>query len=313
MVQTKSNLKQQAYYALEEVGNGCLAARIIGIGLFVLIVANAVMVFITTQMGIKSDTNIPINLFFAFSTLCFFIEYLFRIYVADLAYPNLSKTRARLKYMLSFFGIIDLFSFLPSVVTWFLPASKGLFDTIAILRLVRLIKLSRYMRGLQTIGRVIKKSRSEIVAAFVVLGLLIVASSLLMYELEHPVQPDKFNSVLTGIYWAVTTITTTGYGDIVPITEAGRMVGSCIMLLAMGIIAIPGGILAAGFVAEYQVIEHQRHERWSHSHPIGEGKNNSKEVSKPSGEDDSAIEGESFEKRDVFVRSKDLPEKETTE
>ena len=96
------------------------------------------------------------------------------------------------------------------------------------------------------------KRRQEIVAAFTVLGLLTVTASVLMFEVEHPVQPDKFDSVLTGMYWAMTTITSTGYGDLVPLTAAGRLVGFLTMLLSIGVVAIPAGIFSAGFVAEFR-------------------------------------------------------------
>ena len=96
---------------------------------------------------------------------------------------------------------------------------------------------------------------------FLVLALLIVVASVVMYEIEHPAQPDKFNNLLSGIYWAVTTITATGYGDLVPITPWGRIVGSAIMFLSVALVAIPGGIFSAGFVAEFQNASLRRIER----------------------------------------------------
>lgn len=82
-----------------------------------------------------------------------------------------------------------------------------------------------------------------------------------MYELEHQAQPTKFNNLLSGVYWAVTTVTGTGYGDLVPITPLGRIAGSIIMILSVGLVAIPGGIFAAGFVAEYQNANYRKIER----------------------------------------------------
>ena len=138
------------------------------------------------------------------------------------------------------------------MAAWFLPVTPALQNVISVVRLVRLIKISRYMRGLRTIGRVISKHYHEIVASFLVIAMLVVVASVVMYEIEHPAQPDKFNNLLSGIYWAVTTVTGTGYGDLVPITPAGRIVGSVIMFLSVALVAIPGGIFSAGFVAEFQ-------------------------------------------------------------
>ncbi|WP_415997004.1 potassium channel family protein, partial [Gordonibacter pamelaeae] len=141
---------------------------------------------------------------------------------------------------------------LASLLVLAVPVSASALNAARIIRLLRLVKLSRYMRGLRSIARVFAKRRQEIVAAFTVLGLLTVTASVLMYEAEHPVQPDRFDSVLTGMYWAMTTITSTGYGDLVPVTAAGRLIGFATMLLSIGVVAIPAGIFSAGFVAEFR-------------------------------------------------------------
>ena len=223
-----------------------------GGALFVLILLNAVVVFVSTQPGLDPVTADVVAGFYRFSTVCFCVEYFARIWIADLAFGNCTPARARLRYICSPWGIIDLLSFGPNMVAWFVPVTPVLLNVINVVRLVRLVKISRYMRGLRTIGRVIAKHYHEIVAAFLVIALLVVVSSVIMYEIEHPAQPDKFNNLLSGVYWAVTTITGTGYGDLVPITPAGRIVGSVIMFLSVALVAIPGGIFSAGFVAEFQ-------------------------------------------------------------
>lgn len=256
-----TELKRQTFYALENIRKAQLPAKIIGILLFALIVANAVIVFIFAEPSLDSRIAGAISVFYTFSTVCFFLEYLARIWIADLSYGSRTPARARIKYIFSPLGIIDLLSFFPNVIAWFVPMTTALRSFINLIRLVRLVKISRYMRGLRTIGYVIMKSRHEVIAAFLVLVLLVVLSSVLMYEIEHPAQPDKFNSLLSGLYWAVTTITATGYGDLVPITTAGRIVGSLIMFLSVALVAIPGGIFSAGFVAEFQNTRNRKIER----------------------------------------------------
>lgn len=108
------------------------------------------------------------------------------------------------------------------------------------------------MRGLHSIGQVFVKRRQEIIAAFMVLALLAVASSVLMYEAEHAAQPEVFDNVLTGLYWAVTTMTSTGYGDVVPITPLGRLIGFVVMVISIAVVAIPAGIFSAGFIEEFR-------------------------------------------------------------
>lgn len=247
-----SSFKRETFYALENIRKANLPGKIVGVALFVLIVLNAAIVFVSAQPGLDPVAGDIIRAFYTFSTACFAVEYLARIWIADLAYGHGSPAHARLKYVLSPLGIIDLLSFFPNMLAWFLPVTPALRNAINLLRLVRLIKISRYMRGLRTIGRVVMNRRSEIVASFLVIGLLIVVSSVVMYEIEHPAQPDKFNSLFSGLWWAVETVTSTGYGDIVPITVPGRIVGALIMFLSVALVAIPGGIFSAGFVSEYQ-------------------------------------------------------------
>lgn len=247
-----STFKRETFYALENLNRANWPAKIVGGALFALILLNAVVVFVSAQPGLDPVAANIIQGFYRLSTVCFFVEYIARIWIADLAYGNCTPARARLRYIFSPWGIIDLLSFGPNMAAWFLPVTPALQNVISVVRLVRLIKISRYMRGLRTIGRVISKHYHEIVASFLVIAMLVVVASVVMYEIEHPAQPDKFNNLLSGIYWAVTTVTSTGYGDLVPITPAGRIVGSVIMFLSVALVAIPGGIFSAGFVAEFQ-------------------------------------------------------------
>ncbi len=244
--------KREAFYALENPHAAKPFPKFIGYFLFVLILLNAIVVFLSAQPGLDPVTSYVIKIFFAFSALCFAIEYFARIWIADLAYGNCTPFQARIRYIISPLGIVDLLAFLPSMIGWFVPMDETLRTIIDLVRLVRVIKISRYMRGLRTIGRVLVMRKHEIAAAFMVIFLLILISSVLMYQAEHYAQPDKFTNLLTGMYWAVTTITGTGYGDLVPITPIGRLIGSIIMLLSVAVVAIPGGIFSAGFVAEYQ-------------------------------------------------------------
>lgn len=247
----KPPLKQRAFAALDDLPAAHGLARSFGVLLLVLIVANALLV----GFDVPEYSSGTLNVFMIFnlvSTAVFGIEYVLRLWTADMLYPACSPVRARLRYARSIMGIIDLLSFLPMVLLWIVPSSAALVDAVRIIRLVRLVKVSRYMSGLKTIGIVFRKRQREIVAAFMVVALVCIASSVLMYEAEHAVQPEQFDSVLTGIYWAMTTMTSTGYGDLVPITPLGRFIGFVTMALSIGVVAIPAGIFSAGFVAEFR-------------------------------------------------------------
>ncbi len=245
-------LKQQIFLALEQPRAAGPAARIAGIALVALICTNALLVFIPHEIMAQAGANEAVRLFANASALVFFAEYLARVWVADLARPALSKARARLRYALSPMGIIDLLAFLPAMAAWFIDLPAGLMSIITLLRLVRLVKITRYMRGMRTIMRVASRHRHEIAASFMVLGLLAVVASVLMYEVERVAQPEAFDSALTGLYWAITTMSSTGYGDLAPITPLGRLIGWILMVLSIAVVAIPGGIFSAGFVEEFR-------------------------------------------------------------
>lgn len=247
-----SNFKRRVYVALEDVRAAQGIARVCGVVLIALIVVNAMLVFAEPELDLTSGAARCVLLFGFLSGICFGVEYAARLWIADLVYPNCSAVRARVRYVLSPLGIIDLLSFLPGLLAFVVPLSASTLNAARIVRLLRLIKLSRYMRGLHSIASVFDKRRHEIIAACMVLGLLTITASVLMYEVEHPVQPDQFDSVFTGMYWAMTTITTTGYGDLVPITGAGRLIGFATMVLSIGVVAIPAGIFSAGFVSEFR-------------------------------------------------------------
>lgn len=253
-----SAFKRKVYYAVEDIRQAGPVARVFGIAIFVLIVANALLVFAEVQPNIPNGLHVFLLVFGLVSSVCFGLEYGARLWVADLIHPSLSPLKARLRYALSLMGIIDLLAFLPGLLVLVVPISASTLHAARIIRLIRLVKLSRYMRGLRSISRVFHKRRREIVAASMVLALLTVTASVLMFQIENPAQPDKFNSVFTGMYWAMTTITTTGYGDLVPITPLGRFVGFVTMLLSIGVVAIPAGIFSAGFVAEFNAQDAER-------------------------------------------------------
>lgn len=245
------SFKQRVYLCLEDPLSAGLAGKAVGLALVALIVLNALLVG-TTGVDLDARAATVLYGFSLLSTAVFGVEYCCRVWVADLAHPELSPARARVRYVFSLMGIVDLLAFLPALAMLFLPMSRAVVDAVRIVRLVRLIKISRYMRGLRVISRVFSKRRHEIVAAFMVLALVAIASSVLMYQVEHAVQPEVFDSVLTGLYWAVTTMTSTGYGDVVPVTTAGRLIGIATMVVSIGVVAIPAGIFSAGFIEEFR-------------------------------------------------------------
>lgn len=173
-----------------------------------------------------------------FFTIIFTIEYILRLSVA----PKSAK------YSTSFFGIIDLISIIPTYAVLIFGGSSA-FLTIRILRLLRLFrvfKLARYVKEANILSAAIKSSKPKIIVFLFATFFIVVISGAIMFVVEGP--ENGFTSIPTGIYWAISTLTTTGYGDIVPHTALGKFISSLLMLLAYAVLAVPTGIISAEIV-----------------------------------------------------------------
>ena len=189
-------------------------------------------------------------------TVAFFlIDYLLRILTATFLYPDEKEPKAICKYIFSFMGIVDLLSFLPYCLPIFFPAGTIAFRMIRIIRIFRLFRINAYHDSLSVITSVIVERGQQLVASVFIIVVLMLASSLCMYSLEHEAQPEVFSNAFSGIWWATSTLLTVGYGDIYPITTLGKLFGILISFLGVGMVAIPTGIISAGFVNQYSRIK----------------------------------------------------------
>ncbi len=181
----------------------------------------------------------------------FAAEYVLRVWTSEYLYPAVPKKKAVLKYMTSFNGLIDMLSFLPYFLPFFFPAGIVAFRMFRVVRIFRLFRINAYYDALNVIGDVIHSRKDQILSSIFIILVLMTASSLCMYHLEHEAQPEVFRNAFSGFWWAASTLLTVGYGDIYPITIPGRILGIMITFLGVGMVAIPTGILSAGFVEQY--------------------------------------------------------------
>lgn len=185
-------------------------------------------------------------------TVAFFaLDYILRVFTAKFIYPEEKEGKAIRKYVFSFTGIIDLLSFLPYYLPIFFPAGTVAFRMIRIVRILRLFRINAYHDSLSVITEVISSKRQQLMSSVFIILVLMIASSLCMYSLEHEAQPEVFTNAFSGIWWAASTLLTVGYGDIYPITTLGKIFGIIITFLGVGMVAIPTGIISAGFVEQY--------------------------------------------------------------
>ena len=189
-------------------------------------------------------------------TVAFFaVDYCLRLWTAPVLAPKLSGGRAVWKYAASFSGLVDLLSFLPYYLPFFLPAGAVAFRMFRVVRIFRLFRINAYYDSLNVITQVIASKRQQLLSSVFIILILMLASSLCMYSLEHEAQPEVFTNAFSGIWWSVSTLLTVGYGDIYPITNLGKLFGIVISFLGVGMVAIPTGIISAGFVDQYSRIK----------------------------------------------------------
>lgn len=189
-------------------------------------------------------------------TVAFFaFDYFLRVWTARFVRPNVSEARAVWKYVFSFTGLVDLFCFLPHYLPFFIPSGAAFFRIFRVIRIFRLFQINAYYDSLNVIAQVLDSKKQQLVSSVFIILVLMLASSLCMYSLEHEAQPDVFVNAFSGIWWSVSTLLTVGYGDIYPITTTGRIFGIIISFLGVGIVAIPTGIISAGFVEQYSRIK----------------------------------------------------------
>lgn len=179
-------------------------------------------------------------------SVVFSIEYVLRLLTADLLFPKLPKLRAVFKYVRSPLAVVDLVSILPFLMFLVLPGSFLGLRAVRLLRLLRILKLNRYFDAIHAIGDVLLAKRRELLGSFFFVVILMLISSLLMYSAEHEAQPKIFRNAFSGLWWAVATLSTVGYGDIYPVTVLGRLVGGLIAFTGIAAVAIPTGIVTAG-------------------------------------------------------------------
>ena len=189
----------------------------------------------------------------AVTVAIFCIEYILRIWTAKYLYPDQTGIKASLRFLISFDGIVDLCTILP----FFFLSGFVVFRMLRVVRIFHLFRINAYYDSFNVITSVLYEKRNQIISSVFIILVLMMASSLCMYSVEHEVQPDVFNNAFSGMWWSISTILTVGYGDIYPVTVLGRIMAIFISFLGVGAVAIPTGIISAGFVEQYTQLQNQ--------------------------------------------------------
>ena len=245
--------KQKVHILLHPELGESKADKFVNIFIISLIVLNVLAVMIETIEPIHNKYKVYFEWFDRISVYIFTIEYVLRVWSCTHDPRYKGSIKGRIKYILTPGALIDLLAFSPYYI---FPRLD--FRELRILRLMRffrLFRLTAYTKSAQMIFNVFKSRLNELVLSFIMVVFLIIIASCLLYFAEHNAQPEDFSSIPATIWWAVVTLTTTGYGDMTPHTTIGRILAGTIMLTGVALFALPAGIITVGFLEEFRSIK----------------------------------------------------------
>lgn len=209
------------------------AGRIFSILIQILILVSVVTFSMETLPDLEPETRKILRYIEIFSVMTFTIEYFLRIYVAD----------RKVKFIFSFFGIIDFLAILPFYLA--IGVDLRSLRALRFLRLFRIFKLVRYNKAMNQFSRAIKSTKEQILMFIFITLILIYFAAVGIYYFENKPQPEHFSSIFDSLWWAIIALTTVGYGDVYPITVGGKVFTFFILMIGLGIVAIPTGIISS--------------------------------------------------------------------
>lgn len=244
-------MSRERIFNIIQIGNkDDIASRTFDIFIALTIGLNIMVMILETFDGLLP--YYPIMDAIALVTIIIFcIEYALRIWTADLLYPDMSRPKAIIKFLLSYDGIVDLFTILP----FFFLSGFVAFRILRVIRIFHLFRINGQYDSFAIIYSVLHDKKNQIMSSVLIVLILMLASSIGIYYAEHDAQPLIFKNAFSGIWWSVSTLLTVGYGDIYPITVIGRIMAIITAFLGVGVVAIPTGIISAGFVEQYSHIK----------------------------------------------------------
>jgi voltage-gated potassium channel len=240
-------LRARACRALAPEADGL--GRGLNVSIAVLIVLNVIAVSLETVESIHTRHASAFRAFEMFSVGVFALEYMLRLWTCTNDPSRIARMRDRLHYVLTPMALIDLAAILPA----FLPGNSldlRFVRSVRLLRLTRSLKLARHSTALRTLTIVVRSKRDELAVTLFLAVILLICASGGIYFAEREAQPDVFSSIPAAMWWAITTLTTVGYGDAYPVTIGGKVFGSLVAVTGVGLFALPTGILAGGFSEE---------------------------------------------------------------
>lgn len=231
-----------------ELSSGDRTGRVVSGLLTGLIFLNVLATILESVQSIHDRWWFWLEVFDIASVAIFAAEYLLRLWASPSDPRYAGALRGRLRFASTPLAVIDLLAILPA----FLPILGVDLRALRALRLLRVLKLGRHSESLRILQAVVVGKRRELAVGLLVLGVLLVLASSAMYYLEHEAQPDRFPHIPAAMWWAIVTLTTVGYGDVYPVTAAGKVLGGLTVVFGVAVVAIPAAVFASGFMEELQ-------------------------------------------------------------
>lgn len=238
--------------------------KVLNAFIITLIIMNVIAVMMETVQSVHEAYASFFHYFDLVSVIIFSVEYLLRLWSCthDPRYKH--PVKGRIKYIFSTDGLIDLVAILPFYLHVMVGFDLRVLRILRLLRFLRLFRLTAYMKSAQMLKNVFVNRASELKLSLVLIFFLIIIASSLLYFAEHTAQPHVFTSIPTTFWWAIVTVTSVGYGDMVPITLAGKIFTAIITLAGLAIFALPSVIITAGFLEENRKMKDKKIHKCPH-------------------------------------------------
>ena len=240
-------IQGDVYALLESPADTNKAREVIILFIAALIVLNVAVVILETVNSLYLRYTAFFHLFDLFTVIVFTIEFTLRIWCCVQNPRYSSPVQGRLRYLVSPYMLIDLVALTPFYLPLVIPLEFRLLRLMRLLRVFRVLRLGKYSNAFDTFVDVLKSKKEELVITFIMAVIIMIMASSALYAAEREAQPEKFGSIPDAMWWAVVTLATVGYGDIYPITPLGKFLAAIVAISAIGLFALPTGILAAGF------------------------------------------------------------------